>query len=126
MLHELAIIAARFNQKYSQPKFDLDVALLVGPAVVSHFNKDVESADIYPVLQAYYDESELDEFETFLNQTPDLLRDDQDAGINWDAIYEPLNVVAAAVAAQRDQWSQGRPGLSDQYSPDSSGRDTIS
>jgi len=119
VLHELTFIATRFNQKYPEPKFDLDIILLIAPAVVSHFQKDVASKEILSELPSYFEESELEEFEAFLNRTPDLLNNYQNAEINWDAIYEPLKVVASAVKAQRDQWSQGRSKISDHYSPGS-------
>ncbi len=112
VLRELSVIATRFNQRSAGLKFDLDIIQLVAPAVVSHFNKDVETREILSVLPSYFDESELDEFEAFLNQTPDLVNDDQDAGINWDTINGPLMVVARAVATQRDQWSLGSSKIS--------------
>ncbi|MDO9325553.1 MAG: hypothetical protein Q7T80_11430 [Methanoregula sp.] len=112
VLQELAVIATRFNQRTSEPKFDLDIIQLVAPAVVSHFNKDVGTREILSVLPSYFDESELEEFEAFLNQTADLSKDDQDAAINWGTINEPLEVVARAVAAQREQWSMGGSKIS--------------
>ena len=115
VLRELTVIATRFNQRSDGPKFDLDIIQLVAPAVVSHFNKDVNPREILSVLPSYFDESELEEFEAFLNRTPDLVNNDQDAEINWGALYEPLKVVAGAVAAQRDQWYQGSSKLSDHY-----------
>ena len=108
VLRELTFIATRFNQIYPEPKFDLEIIQLVAPAVVSHFNRDVETREIRSVLPSYFDERELEEFEAFLNQTPDVLKDDENAGIDWDAIYEPLNAVAGAVAAQRETWAKSR------------------
>ncbi len=116
VLRELTFIAARFNQRSYEPRFDLDIIQLVAPVVVSHFNKDVQTREILSVLPSYLEESELEEFEAFLNRTPDLLKDYQEGDIDWDAIHEPLEVVASAVAAQRDQWSQGRLKISDYYS----------
>ncbi len=116
VLRELTFIAARFNQLYPEPKFDLDIIQLVGPAVVSHFNKDVDAREIRSVLPSYYEDSELGEFESLLNQTPDLLKNDQNEEINWDSIFEPLKGIADAVAVQRDQWAERNAKLSDQYS----------
>ncbi|PKL70591.1 MAG: hypothetical protein CVV30_04365 [Methanomicrobiales archaeon HGW-Methanomicrobiales-1] len=116
VLRELTFIAARFNQLYPEPKFDLDILQLVGPAVVSHFNKDVDFREIRSVLPSYYEDSELEEFEALLNQTPDILKNDQTKEINWDAIFEPLKVIADAVAVQRDHWAERNAKLSDQYS----------
>ncbi|MEI7857194.1 MAG: hypothetical protein WCH85_06800 [Methanomicrobiales archaeon] len=109
VLIELAGIATRFNQRNSEDKFDLDILQLVAPRVVSHFNKDIETREIHSVLPSYFDDSELEEFELFLNQNSDLSNDDVDAGVNWDSITEPLKIVARAVAAQRVQWSLAGP-----------------
>ncbi|MHB8163107.1 MAG: hypothetical protein ACYDDV_02035 [Methanoregula sp.] len=116
VLRELTFIAARFNQVYPEPKFDLDILQLVGPAVVSHFNKDVDTREIRSLLPSYYEESELEEFEVLLNQTPNLLKNYQNEEINWDAFFEPLKCIADAVAFQRDHWDQRSAELSDQYS----------
>jgi len=116
VLRELTFIAARFNQVYPEPKFDLDILQLVGPAVVSHFNKDADAREIRSLLPSYYEDSELGEFEALLNQTPDLLKNDQNEEINWDSIFEPLNVIADAVAIQQDNWAEGRTKIPDPYS----------
>ncbi|NMB78566.1 MAG: hypothetical protein GYA23_05670 [Methanomicrobiales archaeon] len=115
-LRELAIIAARFNKRYPEPKFDQDMLLQVGPVVVSHFEKDVPEKEIFALIPDYADESELDEFESFLNKTPAILREEENAGIDWDAIYPPLKSVADAMAAQREQWAEERNQLCDHYS----------
>jgi cell division septation protein DedD len=116
-LRELTVIATRFNQRFPEPKFDLDIIRIVAPAVVSNFNRDVKASEILSLLPSYYGESELEEFEAFLNRTPDFLRNELDADIDWDAIAEPLKVVAAEVADQREKWSQGSSKLSDPFSP---------
>jgi hypothetical protein len=108
VLRELSFIAARFNQRYTEPRFDLDIAELVAPAVVSHFNKDINPREILSAMPSFFNESELDEFESFLNQTPEILKNDQEADIDWDALLEPLKAVASEIAVQRDKWSQGR------------------
>lgn len=109
VLMELAGIATRFNQQTYDDKFDLDIIQLVAPRVVSHFNKDIETREILSVLPSYFDDSELEEFESFLNQNTDLSDDDVDAGVNWDSIKAPLKIVARDVAAQRVQWSLASP-----------------
>ncbi|MGB7787442.1 hypothetical protein, partial [Methanoregula sp.] len=108
VLRELSFIATRFNQIYPEPKFGLEIIQLVAPAVVSHFNRDVEAREVLSVLPSYFEESELEEFEAFLNKTPSVLNEDENAEIDWDAIYGPLNVVAGTVAAQREQWAKSR------------------
>jgi hypothetical protein len=114
VLRELTVIAARYNQRHDEPKFDLDIIQLVGPTVVSHFDSDAQPREILSVLPSYFEESELEEFEAVLNRGSE---DVPDAGINWDAVHVPLNVVAKAVAAQRDKWAaQGRSDISGQYS----------
>jgi hypothetical protein len=108
VIRELTFIATRFNQIYPEPKFDLEILQLVAPAVVSHFNRDVDTREVLSVLPSYFDERDLEEFESFLNQTPDILKDDENADIDWDAIYKPLNDVAGTVTAQRETWAKSR------------------
>jgi hypothetical protein len=115
VLRELIGIATRFNSQSSGPKFDLDILKLIAPAVVAFFHKDIPSQKILAILPSYFEEHELDEFETFLHQAPGQ-NTDQDATINWETIHEPLEVVASAVEFQRYQWSQGIIKISDQYS----------
>ena len=115
VLHELIVIATRFNRQSSEPKFDLDILMLIAPAVVAFFDKDIPSREILAILPSYFEEHELDEFETFLHRAPGQ-NTDQDANINWETIHEPLEVVASAVGFQRYQWSQGMSKISDQYS----------
>jgi hypothetical protein len=115
VLHDLIVIALRFNSQYSEPKFDLDILMLIAPAVVAFFDKDVPSREILAKLPSYFEEHELDEFETFLHQEPGK-NTDQDANINWVTIHEPLEVIASAVGFQRNQWSQGMSKISDQSS----------
>ena len=115
VLHDLIVIAFRFNSQYSEPKFDLDILMLIAPAVIAFFDKDIPSREIRAKLPSYFEDHELDEFETFLHreQGEDT---DQDANINWETIHEPLEVVASAVGFQRNQWSQGMSKISDQSS----------
>ena len=108
-------IATRFNRQSSELKFDLDILMLIAPAVVAFFDKDIPSQEILAVLPSYFEEHKLDEFETFLNQVPGQ-KNDQDADINWEPIHEPLEVVASAVGSQRYLWSQGFSKIYDQYS----------
>ena len=117
VLRELTFIAARFNQKYPEPKFDLDILQLVGPAVVAHFNKDVDPREVLSVVTSCYEECELEEFESLLDRTPEVLKIDQEADIDWEAIIYPLTVMADAVEEQRDQWSQGMLKLPEHYLP---------
>jgi len=116
VLRELAFIAARFNQKYPEPKFDLDILQLVGPAVVAYFNKDVQLRDLQSELASCFEARELEEFESLLNRTPEVLKIDEEADIDWDAVTEPLKVVAGEVAEQRSRRVRDQSILSDQYS----------
>jgi len=115
VVRALTYIAARFNQKYPEPKFDRDIVQLIGPAVVSHFNKDVDPREILPILSSGFEEAELEEFESLLSRTPDLLKKDQDAEINWDSLFEPLNTIAGIVAEQRGQWIKDQAKISDPF-----------
>jgi hypothetical protein len=114
VLHELIVIATRFNRQSSEPKFDLDILMLIAPSVVAFFDKDIPSREILEILPSYFEEHDLDEFESFLHQSPGQ-NTDQDANINWETIHEPLEVMAGAVVLQRYQWSQGISKISDQY-----------
>jgi hypothetical protein len=115
VLRELIGIATQFNRQSSGPKFDLDILKLIAPAVVAFFHKDIPYQKILAILPSYFEEYELDEFETFLHHAPGQ-NTDQDANINWEPIYEPLEVAVSAVELQRYQWSQGILKISDQYS----------
>ena len=115
-LRELTVIAARFNKRNPDPVFDHDVVLLVAPAVIRYFEKGVDTKDISALLPALMEESELAEFESFLNRTPAILREEEDAEIDWEGITGPLISVSNAVASQRDQWVKERSVLSSQYS----------
>ena len=118
-LRELTVIAARFNRQSFEPKFDLGILQLVAPAVISRFNEDVNTKEILSLLPSYFKECELEEFEAFLNRSPDQINDEHDSDINWDAIYKPLNIVVSAVASQRDQRPQDNSKISDPNSPPS-------
>jgi hypothetical protein len=112
VLRELTVVAARFNQQFSEPRFDLATILIVGPAVVSHFDKNVENREILSVLPTYFEESELEEFEAFLNNAPGESKNKDGAGIPWDEVVGPLKAVADAIAAQRDHWAaEGRSDM---------------
>jgi hypothetical protein len=115
VLHDLIVIAIRFNSQSSEAKFDLDILMLIAPAVVAFFDKDVPSQEILAKLPSYFEEHELDAFETFLHKAPGQ-NTDHDVKINWETIHEPLEVVARAVGFQRYQWSQGMSKISDQSS----------
>jgi cell division septation protein DedD len=126
VLRELTFIAVRFNQKYPKPKFDLDILQLVGPAVVAHFNKDVDPREVLSAVTSCYEECELEEFESLLDRTPEVLKIDQEADIDWEVIIYPLTVIADAVEEQRDQWSQGMLKLPEHYLPVSTTNSTPS
>jgi len=115
VLHELINIATQFNRQSSDLKFDLDILKLIAPAVIAFFHRDIPSRKILAILPSYYEEHELDEFETFLRHAPEQ-NNGKDSNINWETIHEPLEVVASAVGLQRYQWSQGILKISDQYS----------
>jgi hypothetical protein len=116
IVRELIGIATQFNHRSSELKFDLDILKLIAPAVVAFFHKDIPSRKILAILPSYFEEHELDEFETLLRQAPGQ-NTDLDANINWETIQGPLEVVTSTVGLQRYQWSQGILKISDQYSP---------
>lgn len=109
VLRELTTIAAKFNQRFSDTKFDLDIIKIVAPAVIAYFDNDVPSRIILPEVPIYFEECELEAFETLLNRTPDQKISEQET--NWDIIFSkgtlvgPLKVIASTIAQQRAQWS---------------------
>ena len=115
-LRELTVIAAQFNRQSFEPKFDLGILQLVAPLVISRFNEDVNTKEILSLLPSYFEECELEEFEAFLNRTPDQIKDEHDSDINWDAIYKPLNMVVSAIASQHYKRPQDSSKISDPYS----------
>ena len=116
VIHELTAIAARWNKQNPEPKFDLDILLQIGPAVVSHFDDTVKPREILSVLPSYFEEDELEEFEAFLDQKPDLFEDDLNSGISLHALSGPLNAASRAVAAQRERSSRARSDIIDHTS----------
>jgi len=112
VLREFATIAARFNQRSPELKFDRDIIQVVAPAVVAQFEREITPREIAAVLPTYVEESELEEFESFLNQAP--LENDADLEIDWDTIYEPLETISATVAKQRERWYAGRARIPEQ------------
>jgi len=116
VLRELTWIAARFNLRSSDVKFDLDCLQLVAPAVVSHFDTVVQSREVLSVLPSCFEERELEEFATFLSHEPDKAKKKQEAGINWDVLFDPMTAVANEVAIQRERGSPGGPKPADSTS----------
>jgi hypothetical protein len=116
VLRELASTAVRYNRRSTGPEFDLDILKLISPAVIDHFNRDVETHEILSVLPSYFKDSELDEFEALLSRAPDIEPADTGADTNWEKISGPLNVIATIIATQREQWSHDRAGSPDQDS----------
>jgi hypothetical protein len=112
VLHELTAISARFNQISSGPKFDLEIVKLVSPAVVSHFSQNVDTSEIMSAVTAYFDDSELEEFEVLLNRTYDLLENDLDAVVDWKKISGPLDEISRKIAEQKEQWTWDHSRLS--------------
>jgi len=113
VLKELSFIATRFGQKFPEPAFDAEIVQLVAPSVVAHFNKDVALKEIFAALSSCYEECELDEFESLLNRTPEALKYDQEAEIDWDAIAGPLEAVSSEVSRQRERLAREASTLAD-------------
>ena len=106
VLRELTFIAARFNHLYSEPRFDLDVAKIVAPSVVARFYKDVVPREILSALPAIFEESDLEEFEAFLDRAPDAPSQGQSMDIDWDTIIPPLKTLTGVMAEQQNFRSQ--------------------
>ncbi|HPS23889.1 MAG TPA: hypothetical protein PLM60_10860 [Methanoregulaceae archaeon] len=115
VLRELTFIAARFNHLHSELRLDLDVATIVAPSVIARFYKDVDAREILSALPAIFEESDLEEFEAFLDQAPGPSSPVKSSDIDWDPIIPPLRALTAAMAGQQRHGSQdifGAPGTS--------------
>ena len=92
-LYELTRIVRRFNLASPYQKIDWDCSLLIGVAVASHFNADIEYEMIRSTLERFFKEYELDEFESYLNQTP-VSPDDTDSDVNDYVIFEAMKSIS--------------------------------
>ncbi|MFA4859977.1 PT domain-containing protein [Methanoregula sp.] len=115
VLHELTVITARFNQLSTGVKFDLELVKVVAPPVVFHFTTDVDAGEILSAVPAYYDDSELEEFETLLNRTYDLFENELDSSVDWEKIAQPLNAILAKIAEQREHLIREHSTSGDRY-----------
>lgn len=94
VLYELTRIIRKFNRTSPDQKIDLDCLYLIGSAVVSHFNDDIGDMEIQSTLERYFDESELAEFESFLNNKPDSLDNDTDSDSSDSVLFEALKSIS--------------------------------
>ena len=94
VLYELTRIVRKFNQKSPDQKIDLDCLFLIGSAVVSHFNDDIGYLEIQSTLERYFDERELAEFESFLNNKPDSPDNDTDSDSSDYILFAALKSIS--------------------------------
>jgi hypothetical protein len=94
VLYELTRIVRKYNLASPCQKIDQNCIFLIGSAVVSHFNSDVGYEEIQSTLERYFEESELAEFESLLNNTPYLPDNDTDSDISDSYIFEALKSIS--------------------------------
>lgn len=111
VLYELTTIVRKFNRASPDEKIDLDNLFLIGSAVVSHFNDDVGYEEIQSTLERYFDESELAEFESFLNNKPDLPDNDTDSDSSDDVLFEILKSISCRGIDQEYHETVSEPRL---------------
>ncbi len=93
-LYELTRIVRKFNRTSPDNKIDLDCLFLIGSAVVSHFYDDIGYMEIQSTLERYFDEIELAEFESFLNNKPDLPDIDSDSDSSDSVLFAALKSIS--------------------------------
>ena len=90
VLYELTRIVRKFNLASPHQKISQNAIFILGSAMVAHINSDVGAVEIQSTLKRYFEESELTEFESRLNDTPDLPFNDTDSGISFHVIFDAL------------------------------------
>jgi hypothetical protein len=94
VLHELTRVVRMFNQASPHQKIDQNCIFLLGSAVVSHFNADIGYEEIQSKLERYFEDSELAEFESLLNNTPYLPDNDRDYDLTDYVIFQALKSIS--------------------------------
>jgi len=90
VLYELTRIVRKFNLASPDQKISQHAIFFLGSAVVSYFTSFAVPAEIQSTLQKYFKESELDEFESLLNNTPYLPDNDTDSVLSNQVIFDAL------------------------------------
>jgi hypothetical protein len=111
VLYELSRIMRKFNLESPHQKIDRDCFFLIGSAVVSYFDADVGYEEIRSALEGYFEESELTEFESFLNQKKGLKYNDSDSDIHDYVIFEALKSVSSRDIDQGYYETVSDPGI---------------
>jgi len=96
VLYELIRVVRMFNQASPHQKIDRNCIFLLGSAVVSHFYADIGYGEIQSTLERYFEESELAEFESLLDNTPYLPDNDTDYDLNDYVIFEALKSISTS------------------------------
>lgn len=94
ILFELIQIIRKFNREFPLQKISPDCIFLIGSAVISFFNVNVGNEEIQSTLERYFEESELDEFESFLNQRPIFPDRETDSDLDRDLLFNALKSIS--------------------------------
>jgi hypothetical protein len=111
VLYELTRVVRTFNLASPHQKIDQNCIFLLGSAVVSHFNADVGYEEIQSTLERYFEESDLAEFESLLDNTPYLPDTDTDYDVNDYVIFEALKSISASDSDMGLPETVSGPGL---------------
>ena len=101
VLYELTRIVRKFNLASPDQKISQNAIFFLGSAVVSYFTSFAVPAEIQSTLQKYFAESELDEFESLLNNTPYLPDNDTDSDLSNQVIFDALISISRREKDQR-------------------------
>ena len=101
VLYELTRIVRKFNLASPEQKISQNAIFFLGSAVVSYFTSFAIPAEIQSTLQKYFAESELDEFESLLNNTPYLPDNDTDSDLSNQVIFNALISISRREKDQR-------------------------
>ena len=95
VLYELTRIVRKFNLASPPQKISQNAIFILGSAVVIHIDSAIGPVEIQSTLKRYFEESELTEFESRLNDTPDLPINDNDSDISFHVIFEALMSISS-------------------------------
>lgn len=111
VLSELTRIVRRFNAVSPGLKIDKDTLSLIGTAVVLHFNVAVGPEKIQTTVGRYFEECELAEFESVLNNTPYPQDNDTYTDPSDSVIFNTLKSISGRDIKQESRETMPSHGL---------------
>jgi|GEM_PF-1019994 len=110
VLYELVRIVRKYNLASPDQQIDRNCVILLGSAVVASFNPGAEGEQVSSTLEQIFEENELAEFESILNNTrepPDTTL----SGIGGRIIFEALKSISRKDTDQVNEDTAGDPRL---------------